>query len=202
MDERQIRWGLSGGASVFAIGGFFWYGVSFGTITAKWGWWVWGLSTAFQVGVSACVFWAALRLRRRSGFTPGVTGRGDQRQREMTYRILRAFGWIVLVQTILIGTAVWWCVRTGAKDLIWPSMGLIISLHFAPLARTLHVHAYYATAIAGAVISLVGFTGLSDTHRLLCFGGAMAAVMWLSGWYIIRNADQITARAVQEKWEV
>jgi hypothetical protein len=164
MDDRQIRWGLSGGASVLAIGGFFWYGVSFGVITANWGWWVWGMSTAFQVGVSACIFWAAVRLRRRSEFATGETGRGDQRQREATHRILRAFGWILVAQTILIGAAVGWCVRTGAKDMMWPWMGLIISLHFAPLARILHVRAYYATALAGLILAH-GYRWHFGTHR-------------------------------------
>ena len=201
MDDRQFLWGLSGGASVLAIAGFFWFGVSFGVITAKFGWWVWGLSTALQAGISAGIFWAASRLRRRSGFVPGDVGR-NQRQRKVTQRILRAFGWIVGVQAVLIGSAVWGCVRIGAKDMIWPSIGLIVSVHFAPLARLFHVRAYYATALAGTVISLLAFTGLTDTGRFAWFGGAMAAVMWLSAGYIIRNADQIAARAVREDWLV
>jgi hypothetical protein len=86
--------------------------------------------------------------------------------------------------------------------MIWPSISLIVSLHFAPLARLFHVRIHYGTAFAGTVISLAAFTGISDIHRLLWFGGAMATVMWLSGWYIIRNADQITARAVRETWAV
>jgi hypothetical protein len=200
MDGRQISWGLSGGASVLAIGGFFWFGVSFGVVATKWGWWLWGLSTAVQLGITGSIFWAAAQLRRRSGFAPGDVGRGDQWQREATQRILRQFGWVVLAQTILIGAAVWWCVRSGAKDVIWPSIGLIVSLHFVPVARIFHVRAYYITALAGTGISLWGFAGLTDIRRLLCFGGAMAAAMWLSGWYIVRNADGIAARAEEEKW--
>ena len=200
MDGRQIRWGLSGGASVLAIAGFFWFGVSFGVVATKWGWWLWGLSTAVQFGVTGRIFWAAVQLRRRSGFAPGDVRQGDQRPREATQRILRQFGWVVLAQAILIGAAVWWCVRSGAKDLIWPSIGLIVSLHFVPIARIFHVRAYYFTALAGAGVSFFGFAGLTDIHRLLCFGGAMAAAMWLSGWYIVRRADEITTRAVREKW--
>lgn len=200
MDGRQIRWGLSGGASVLAIGGFFWFGVSFGVVATKWGWWLWGLSTAVQLGVTGSIFRAAVQLRRRSGFTPGDVGRGDQQQRDATQRILRKFGWVVLAQTILIGAAVWWCVRSGGKDVMWPSIGLIVSLHFVPVARIFHVRAYYITALAGTAISLFGFAGLTDIRRLLCFGSAMAAAMWLSGWYIVRKADRITARAVREKW--
>ena len=200
MNGRQVRFGLSGGASVLAIAGFFWFGVSFGVITTKWGWWAWGFSTTLQFGVSGSILWAAVRLRRRSGFTPGDLGRGDKQQQEVTQRVFRAFGWIVLVQTALIGSAIWWCVRAGTKDMIWSSIGLIVSVHFAPLARLFHVRAYYTTALAGTTISLLAFTGLTDIHRLAWFGGAMAAVMWLSAWYIIRNADQIADRAVQEQW--
>jgi hypothetical protein len=203
LNDRQFRWGLSGGASVLAIAGFFWFGASFGVMTTKWGWWAWGFSTALQSGVTGSILWAAVRLRRRSGFTPGDLGRGDQQQqRELTQRILRAFGWVILVQTVLIGSAIWWCVRAGAKDMIWPSIGLIVSVHFAPLARLFHVRAYYTTALAGTIVSLLAFAGLTDILRFAWFGGAMAAVMWLSAWHIIRNADAIAARAVQEQWVV
>ena len=150
----------------------------------------------------AVIFGAAIRLRRRSRFSSGAVGRGERVSRE-TNRAARAFVWVVVAQLALLAPTVWWCVHTGAKDRLWPSIGLIVSLHFAPLARLFHVRAYYSTAIAGTVISLVGlFTGVSDVQRLLWFGGAMAAVMWLSGWHIIRNADQIAARATRETWAV
>ena len=202
MKDRQILWGLSGGASVLALAGFFWFGMSFGVITYKWGWWAWGFSIALQFGVSGSILRAAVRLRRRSEFTPSDLRRGDQSQREETQRIFRAFAWITLFQTVLIGLAVWWCLRSGAKEMIWPLIGLIVSAHFAPLARIFHVRAYYITALAGSIISLLALIKLTDISSFLYFGGAMAAVMWLSGWYILQNADQITARAMQEKWVV
>ena len=100
---------------------------------------------------------------------------------------------------MLVGSSVWWCVHTGADELIFPSIGLIVSLHFAPLAHLFYVRAYYFTAIAGVIITLSAFAGLTSIHHF-AFGAAMASVMWLSGWYILRNADQITAKAVGEKW--
>jgi hypothetical protein len=42
------------------------------------------------------------------------------------------------------GAAIWWCVLTGAKELIWPAVGLIVSAHL------FHVRAC-ATAVAGIV---------------------------------------------------
>ena len=202
MNDRQILWGLSDGASVLALAGFFWFGLSFGIITYKWAWWAWGFAMALQFGVCGSILRAAMRLRRRSKFTPSDLRRGDQRQREETRRILRAFAWLSLVQTVLIGLAVWWCLRSSTKEMIWPFIGLIVSAHFAPLARIFHVRTYYITALAGSVISLFALIRLTDIRDFLWFGGAMAAVMWLSAWYILRNADQITARAMQEKWVV
>jgi hypothetical protein len=203
MDDRQFRWGLSGGASCLAIAGLFWFGISFGVTAYKWGWWAWGLSTAWQFGVSISLLWAAMRLRRGSGFTPSDIGRGGQLQRQATQRRVRLFVLVIFIQSALLSPVVWWCVHTATKDRLWPSIGLIVSLHFAPLARLFHVRAYYITALAGTVISLVGLlTGVADIQRLLWFGGAMAAVMWLSAWHIIRNADQITVRAMRETWAV
>lgn len=202
MDDLQIRWGLSGGARVLAIAGFFWYGISFGVITNKFGWLAFGISTTCQVAITVSLVWAAAVLRRESGFSLADLRRGSERQRAQTARIGRAFGWTILGQAVLIGTAVWLCVRNGAQDLLWPSIGLITSLHFAPLARVFHVRAYYVTALAGSLISFAALAGLSNAHRLVWFGGGMAAVMWLSAWYVIRHATRIAATAVQETWAV
>lgn len=196
MNERLFRWHLSGGAKALAMAGFFWFGLSFGVTTYKWGLWAWGLSATLQFGLCAVIFGAAVRL------SPGAVGRGERASRENN-RASRAFVCVVVAQIALLAPTVWWCVHTGAKDRLWPSIGLVVSLHFAPLARLFHVRAYYSTAIAGTVISLVGLsTGVGDVQRLLWFGGAMAAVMWLSGWHIIRNADQIAATATAETWAV
>jgi hypothetical protein len=202
MDDRQIRWGLSGGTTVLAIAGFFWFGISFGVITTRFGWLVWSLSTAGQVAVTAYLIWAAVLLRRASGFSPGDSRTRSEQQRAETARVARAFGWTALAQGALTGAAVWLCVRSGAKDLVWPSIGLITSLHFAPLARVFHVRTYYVTALAGGVISLAGLNGLSSELRLAWFGGGMAAVMWLSAWYVVRHASRISAKAAQETWAV
>jgi hypothetical protein len=200
MNDRQFRWGLSGGISVLAIAGFFWYGVSIGVTTTRWGWWAWILSTTLQFGITTGFLWSAARIRRRSGFVPHDVFRGDEQQKKITRRILRIFGWIVLAQTLLVGAAVWLCVRTGTRDLMWPSIGLIVSIHFAPLGRLFHVRAYYATALIGAAISILGFTGISDSLRLDLFGGAMATVMWISALYVVRNVDRITDRGMREQW--
>lgn len=198
MDERLTRWGLSNGASVLALAGFFWYGLSFGVITTKWGWWVWGFSTVLQFGTTAGLLWAAMRLRRRSGFKGSDLKLGTQQQLQMRRRTAKAFLWVVILQALLVGGAVWWCVRTGVQDRVWPSIGLIVNLHFIALARVFRVQAYFVLGLVGSLISLIALRGLTDTRWILSYGGGMAALMWLTAWYIIHNAERFALAGLQE----
>jgi len=204
MTDRQFRWRLSGGVIVLAIAGFFWFGVSFGVITTRFGWVAWGLSTAFQFAMFAAILRAALRLRRSSGFTRADLKQANEGQRAESRHIAKAFGWTTLAQALLIASAVWWCVRAGRPDLVLLVIGLIVSLHFVPLARVFRVRVYYVTALIGGLISLaaITLTGLNENLRLACFGGGMTAVMWLTAGYILWNVDSITQRALRTTWPV
>jgi hypothetical protein len=152
----------------------------------------------------AAILWAALRLRRSSGFTRADLKQADEAQRAETRQLAKAFGWTMLGQALLIAAAVWWCVRAGLPDRVLPSIGLIVSLHFVPLARLFHVRLYYVTALIGSLISLaaIAFTGLNENLRLAFFGGGMTTVMWLTAGYILWNVDSITKRAMRKTWPV
>jgi hypothetical protein len=203
MIDRQFLWGLSGGVSIFTIAGAFWFGLGFSSLfTAKTEWWVWSLSTVLQVGVSAGLLWAAIRLRRRSGFTTADLRRGDERLRAESRRIRTGFAWIAAGQTVLIAVGVWWCVRSNATNGIWPWIGFVVSLHFAPMARLFHVRAYYVTALAGTIISLMAFIGMMGTYTLPGLGSGLAAVMWLTATYLVWNAEKIAIEALREPWAV
>ena len=196
-----FRWALSGGASALALGGFFWYGVSLGVATTRLGWVVWGLSTAFQLGMTAAILWAAGRRRRASGFTSADLWGGDERRRAQTRRTLRAIWLIVLGQAMLTTLVVWWSMRAGAVNRVFPLIGLIVSLHFFPLARLFSVRVYYVTALVGSLMSLTAFAFVrgGKAHPFTAYGIGMAAVMWLSAGYIIMNADRITNRAIRDR---
>ena len=101
---------------------------------------------------------------------------------------------------MLTALAVWLCVHAGAQTRIWPAIALVVSIHLIPLARVFHVREYYATAIAGSVVSILALTGLTGSHGVMFLGVGMAAVMWMSAIYLIRNADTVCARAVGERW--
>src|SRR2546421_10110264 len=125
MTDRQFRWGLSGGVIVLAIAGFFWFGVSFGVIITRFGWVAWGLSTAFQFGMLAAILWAALRLRRSSGFTRADLKQADEGRRAESRHIAKAFGLTTLGQALLIVAVVWGGVRDGRPDRVCAVLGMI-----------------------------------------------------------------------------
>jgi hypothetical protein len=103
-------------------------------------------------------------------------------------------------QTALIGFAVWVCVRADSEQLIWPAIALVISLHLIPLAKIFHVRAYFVTAAAGSIVSIITITGLAGAYAVESLAAGMALVMWVSAVYLLWNADTIAAHAVGERW--
>ena len=204
MNEGQFFWGLSNGVIVFAIAGAFWLGLGIGTVATEVGWLVCALSTVLQVGVCAALLWAAVRLRRKSGFRASELRQSDGHRKPETRRIVTGIRWTMAGQTALIGLAVWACVRAEAEQLIWPAIALVVSLHLVPLARIFHVRAYYATAAAGSITSLLVLVLARGTgsYAVVSLAGGMAIVMWVSAVYLLRKADRIAARAVGERWGV
>jgi hypothetical protein len=202
MNNRQFLSGLSGGVSALAIAGAFWLGLGMSAVPTSAGWPVYAVLTAFQVGACGVLFWAAARLRRKSRVRASGLPQFDERLKAETRHIRIIFCWTVVGQMVLIGSAVLWSVLAHAEPRIWPSIGLAVSLHLIPLAWIFHVRAYYVTAGAGSIISIVAFTGLTDPYGLLCLCGGMAAVMWVSAAYLLLNADRIADRALREPWRV
>jgi len=200
VNKPQFLWGLSNGVFVFAIAGAFWLGLGIGTNVTNVGWLVCALSTALQVGVCAALIWASVRLRRKSGFRRSELRQGDRSRSLETQHILVGFLWTTAGQAVLIAFAIWVCVRAGREQLIWPAIALVVSLHLIPLARIFHVRAYYATAAAGSIVSIITVTGLTGPYAVASLAVGMATVMWGSAFYLLRNADTIAARALGEMW--
>ena len=202
MNERQFLWGLSNGVIVFAIAGAFWLGLGIGTNATRIGWLACAFSTVLQAGISAALLWAAVRLRRKSGFRRSELRQGVGRRSPETQHIVAVLRWTVAWQTVLIGFAVWVCVRADSEQLIWPVIALVVSLHLLPLAKIFHVRAYYATAIAGSIVSIITAAGLPGAYAVAFLAVGMATIMWVSAIYLLWNADTIAAHAVEEQWSV
>jgi hypothetical protein len=188
----QVLWGLSNGVMVFAIAGAFWLGMALGPAAFAIGVVPWLAVLAAMVGGAATLMRAAFRLRRRSGFRASDLRRMDP----PTRRIIMGFRIVGLLEVTLVAAAVLLCLRFGRQDLIWPAIGVAVSLHFLPLARLLDVPAYYVTAAVGGLVSLTALVGPFGPSRLLWLGAGMSAVMWTSAIYVVYRADIIAARSL------
>jgi hypothetical protein len=152
----------------------------------------WLAVLAVMVGGAATLVRAALRLRQRSGFRTSDLRRTDPETR----RIITGFRLVGVLELALVATAVLLCRHFGRLDLVWPSVGVAVSLHFLPLARLLNVPAYYVTAVAGALVSFAALVGPFGPSRILWLGAGMSAVMWTSALYVVYQADTIAARSM------
>jgi hypothetical protein len=93
------------------------------------------------------------------------------------------FWWVFAAETAFVGASFWACLGFKRMELFWPSAGLIVSLHFVPLARIFRINAYYATGVAGALVSFIALLGFAG--RLLTVGLGMGSVLWLSAAYLL-----------------
>ena len=202
MTDRQFLWGLSNGVFALAIAGTFWLGYGFGPQLGDGGWILPAVFSLVLYGTLALIVWRAVRLRRRIGFKRSEFKLADERQRAETHKIMVGFVYIAIVQAVLIALAVVLSLRLGYDDLVGPWIALIVSFHFIPLGRIFHVRTYYFVGIAGSVISLVAFSPLFGTGRLMFLGGTLGILLWLSAVYMLWRADRIAANATKESWSV
>ena len=200
MNRRLFLWGLSNGATMLALAGAFWIGLGIGMVAQHAHWAISAVGTVIQVGGGVGLILAAVRLRRRSGFRRSELRRLEGVAEGQKQHIVTWVRWTTVGQTLLTSVLVWICVRAHAEHLIWPSIGVVVSLHFAPLGKIFHVRTYHATAIAGTIASGAGFA-MSDTpYGVASFGLGMATIMWVSAAHVLFNADRIADQACAEHW--
>ena len=185
---------------MLALGGAFWIGLGVGMAGQQGYWAASTIGMVVQIGGAVWLIWAAVRLRRRSGFQRAELRRLEGVAADQKRHILRWMQWTVLAQTLLGGLLVWLCVRAQAEHLIWAAIGTVVSLHFAPLGKIFHVRTYYVTAIAGTIVSVVGLAVSGAPWGVTLLGLGMAAVMWASACYVLLHADRIADRACTEEW--
>ena len=192
MTRAQFLWGLSSGILVLGIAGAFWWGIGLGPFAATSGH---QRALPFIVGVQIAgvvVFtYFALRLRRESGFRRATLNRRDPETRRMFTAIRLVF----LLEAALVLAAVGLCVLANRRDLIWPAIGIAVSLHFAPLGHLFSVPTYYVTAALGTVVSTVAVVAPLGPWRMLWLGLSMCPVMWGTAVYLLAAADGLAARA-------
>ena len=186
-------WGLSNGVLVLTLAGEFWIAI-IGSVLHH-------AAIAGPAGIipAALLLWGFLWLRRKSaGFRLKDMKNGTDEQRRSLRQIRRGFRLSMLIETALCGVAVGSVEYLHRLDLLWPALGIAVSLHFLLLGRLFRVRSYYFTGIAGATVCLVAILALNTPNNQLVAAIGMCLNMWgTAAWLVIRS-DRIAARAVRD----
>jgi hypothetical protein len=177
--------GLSRGIVVLAVAACFWVGL------AAWGlrgdiWTLALVPVLLSVGIVAV---GAVRLGKRAH-----TLRSSEVQvadRTSIHQITIWFRVISTAQTVFVILAGLVCFLFHRLDLLWPLIGLVVSLHFLPLGRIFRVRPYYATGVLGAVVSAVSILGFTGSEKLVALGIGLSVIMVGSSAYLLRNAERL-----------
>jgi len=193
MTYPQFIWGLSNGVTVLVFAGLFWFGLG-GAFSSNRAFFPW--PAIFIIVAFSGLLFAAAQLRRKArGFGIAELRHATDQQRAETANIVRGFRLTNVGQAILIGMSFYLCSRFGRMELAWPFVGLIVSLHFLPLARIFRVRTYYLTAVMGSLVSLFAIGGFSG-HRLMVVGLGMGVVLWASASYLVWTAERAARYAL------
>ena len=155
------------------------------------------LIAAVPIGlISGLLIWRGVQLRRQF---PGFT-RKNLRYAPKGSSIRKiAFGFNIVgtAQTISIGLVGFICWTLHRADLLWPLIGLVISLHFLPLARIFSVRPYYVLGVLGTVISLISLLGFAGSARTVAVGIGLGLLIGGCAVYLAVNAASLADGAVR-----
>jgi hypothetical protein len=186
-------WGLSNGVFALAIAGAFWFGLAAWSARRL----VFFLSTVLIAACSVAIVIAGVRIRRKArGFKLSELEHAGENQRRQARKIVVGFRWTNIGQMALIYSSIIFCIYFRHVELLWPLIGLIVSLHFFPLAWLFRMRPYYFTAVAGTGVSLASIWGLAGPGRLVFLGSGMGLVVWLTVAYVVCSAERIAAHAL------
>lgn len=193
MSYRQFMWGLSNGVLVLTLAGGFWLGIIESIVQRP--------EILAPIGIAGLVLllWGFVWLRRKStGFSLAEMKNGTEEQRTSLRRIRRGLRWAMLIETALCGVAVGSVELLHRLDLLWPALGIAVSLHFLPLGRLFRVRRYYFTGIAGAVVCLAAVIAFDTPANGVFAAAGMCVNMWGSAAWLLAGSEQIARRAIDE----
>ena len=186
---RQFFWGLSNGIVVLAVAGGFFFGA--GAVSLRTGW-LQMAGIAVTVICVASLLAGSRRIRKKAdGFRMADLKTGSPEQRALARKLGVFFRWIILAEWTAFGSVSFLCHHFGADELTAPLIGLVISLHFAPLARLFRLPAYYATALLGSAFAILSIA--LPAARLPVLGFGLGATMWSTATDSILRATTLAA---------
>ena len=155
------------------------------------------LIAAVPIGlISGLLIWRGVQLRRQF---PGFTRKNLRYATKGSSIRKIAFGFNIVGtgQTISIGLVGFICWTLHRADLLWPLIGLVISLHFLPLARIFSVRPYYVLGVLGTVISLISLLGFAGSARTVAVGIGLGLLIGGCAVYLAVNAASLADGAVR-----
>jgi Family of unknown function (DUF7010) len=202
MTYRQAIWGLSNGMVILALSGFFWLTLGLGL----------GLRLMTAVIEHPLLFLllallnpmflvvllvAASHVRRQAaGFRFADLREPDGAIAPDNRRVLRRLRFVLLLEIFAIAVGGLVCFYIRRSDLVMPVIALILGVHFVPLGWVFGVRAYFVTGIVSTAVALLALFWLDEPTRTFVLGYGMGVTAWLTGLYLIQNADRIARRLV------
>jgi len=186
-------WGLSNGVLVLTAAGGFWLGI-IGSIVRR-------PEILGSVGIVGIVLllWGFVCLRRKSaGFSLAEMKYGTEEQRSSLRRIRQGLRRAMLIETALCSIAVGTVEYVHRLELIWPALGIAVSLHFLPLGRLFRINRYYFTGLAGIAVCVAAMVAFKAPANAVFAAAGMCLNMWGTAAWLLARSDQIAARAIEE----
>lgn len=168
--------GAAIGALVFSLFGGFWAVMTLAFMPGH-------RITSFAIVALICAALAAACMRRllRLRHAPRSTDPAAlHRGRQQGMRQGMWFGIVFGIECLAIALVSTWLAGSGRGQMIPIALGIIVGVHFLPLARVFHVPMYYAT---GGLICLIAIGSLFITSpelRQATAGIGTALVLWAS----------------------
>jgi hypothetical protein len=194
LSRDQFIWGLSNGVIALAVSAAFWVGLAAWTLGAS----VLLIAAAPIMLLSGLLIWRGIQLRRQAPGFSRATLRSAPKGSSIRKIAIR-FNIVGTVQALSVGLVGFTCWKLQRADLVWPLIGLVISLHFLPLGRIFSVRPYYVIGLLGTVISLISLLGFVGSTRTVAVGIGLGLVIGACAIYLVSNAASLADAALGDR---
>jgi hypothetical protein len=171
LTKARMR-GIVGGAAILTLFGGLWSIAALAFWPARPAWGIPAASAATLTLLAVCILRLMASAKLPDGHDPAAAAKG-KRAGILFGIIFGVEGGLIALSSVLLG-------RSGHSDWIPVAVGIIVGVHFLPLAHVFEVPLYYwtgALCVLGVLACLfISAVGL----RLLCVGLVMAGVLWLT----------------------
>ena len=152
----------------------------FGSVDLIWAAWPYAVRPAAYGVAFAAFFSVVIAARRRLRDTPALAMQPDARAQRIISRA--SIGEGVGVPLVAIALA-----NTGHADAVLCGIGLVVGLHFVPMAYAIPFPSFYPPAAAIILAAIVGFALPQPTGSAVAGVGAAAALYLAAGAALRRS---------------